>query len=114
MTYIGRDLKERIALLGLDSTTLASMPSLDEDLVNSIAENKLAYEDIDEFDLALLCNALHCEPSYFINGEVKSKDFLAKTIKQTDSLEVKKIKIKVRDFVNDFAFINKIAKEQRR
>ena len=52
MTYIGRDLKERIALLGLDSTTLASMPSLDEDLVISIAENKLAYEDIDEFDLA--------------------------------------------------------------
>lgn len=112
MTYIGRDLKERIALLGLDSTTLASMPSLDEDLVNSIAENKLAYEDIDEFDLSLLCNALHCEPSYFINGEVKSKDFLAKTITPTDSMAVKKIKMKIYNFVNDFAFVHEIEKER--
>lgn len=112
MTYIGRDLKERIVLLGLDSTTLAPMPFLDGDLVNSIAENKLAYEDIDEFDLALLCNALHCDPSYFINGEVKSKDFLAKAITPTDSMAVKKIKMKICNFVNDFAFVHEIEKER--
>ena len=69
MQYIGSELQDRMDLLGIEVSTLSEMTFMDEEVIDDIINNKLAYEDIDEFDLSLICNALHCDARYLVDGE---------------------------------------------
>lgn len=113
MQYIGSKLQDRISLLGIDVSTLSEMTFMDEEMLYSILKDKLAYEEIDEFDLSLICSALHCDALYFVDSKVRKKDLLISTMNRgKDSVKSKNVKAKIQDFVNDFAFINEIMLEE--
>lgn len=113
MQYIGSGLQDRMNLLGIDISTLATMTFIDEEVIDDIIHNKTAYEEIDEFDLSLICNALHCDTLYFVDEEVKNKDLLVSTMNRgRDSVKSKNVKVKIQDFMNDYIFVNEVLLEE--
>lgn len=113
MQYIGSGLQDRMKLLGIDISTLATMTFIDEEVIDDIIHNKTAYEEIDEFDLSLICNALHCDALYFVDDEVKNRDLLVSTMNRgRDSVKSKNVKVKIQDFMNDYIFVNEVLLEE--
>lgn len=113
MQYIGSELQDRMNLLGIDISTLSEMTFMDEEVISDIINNESAYEDIDEFDLSLICSALHCDAQYFIDGEVRNNDLLISTMNRgKDSIKSKNVKAKIQDFMNDYAFVNEVLLEE--
>lgn len=106
MRYIGNVLKERMNTLEIDATTLAEMVFMDEGTIKNIINNEIPYEMIEEFDIALICNVLHCDEQYFAYPNIH-EDFLTAIFNQEkDSTKSKKVKIKIHNFLNDFIFVN--------
>ena len=66
MQYIGSELQDRMNLLSIDVSTLSEITFMDEETISDIIENRISYEDVDEFDMSLICSALHCDAQYFI------------------------------------------------
>lgn len=86
---------------------------MNEEVIRDTINNRLAYEDIDEFDLALICDTLHCDPLYFVDGEMRNRDLLVLTMnKGTDTVKSKNAKTKIQDFMNDYAFVNGVLLEE--
>lgn len=113
MQYIGSELLDRMNLLGVDISTLSDMTFMDEDTITGIINNELAYEDIDAFDLSMICSALHCDSGYFIDSEIKNKDLLVSTMNRgKDTVKSKNVKAKIQDFMNDYAFVNEVLLEE--
>lgn len=113
MQYIGSELRNRMDLLGIDISTLSNMTFLDEAVISNIINDQFAFEEIDEFDLALICSALHCDTQYFVNDEVRKKDLLISTMNRgKDTIKSKNVKAKIQDFLNDYAFINEVLSEK--
>lgn len=106
MRYIGNVLKERMNTLEIDATTLAEMVFMDEGTIRNIINNEIPYEMIEKFDIALICNVLHCDEQYFAYPNIH-EDFLTVIFDQEkDSTKSKKVKIKIHNFLNDFIFVN--------
>lgn len=113
MRFIGRELYDRMKLLGIDISTLSELTFIDEEIIEKLINNKIAYEDIDEFDLSLISNALHCDDSYFINDEVRNRDLLVATMNRgKDTIKSRKVKAKIQDYLRDYAFLNEIILEE--
>ena len=113
MRYIGSELQDRMNLLGMSVSALSEVTFMDEDLINDIIADRIVYEDIDEFDMSLICSALHCDDRYFTDDEVRNKDLLVSTRNRgNDSVKSKNVKAKIQDFMNDFAFVNEILLEE--
>lgn len=113
MQYIGSELQDRMDLLGIDISTLSNITFLDEDVISDIINDKFSFEEIDEFDLTLICSALHCDTQYFVNDEVKNKDLLISTMNRgKDTVKSKNIKAKIQDYMNDYAFISGVLSEK--
>lgn len=113
MKYIGKELQNRMNLLGVDISTLAEITFMDEETISDIIENRVSYEDIDEFDMSLICSALHCDSQYFVDDKVRNKDLLISTMNRgKDSIKSKNVKAKIQDFMNDFAFVNEVMLEE--
>ena len=109
MQYIGSELQDRMNLLGIDVSTLSEITFMEEKVIYVIINNKMHYEDIEEFDLSLICSALHCAPLYFVDSEVKNKDLLISTINRgKDTVKSKNAKANIQDFMNDYVFVNKV------
>ena len=112
MQYIGSELQDRMNLLGIDVSTLSKMTFMDEEIISDIVNNKSAYEDIAEFDLSLICSALHCDAQYFVDGEVRNNDLLISTMNTgKDSIKSKNVKAKIQDFISDYDFVNEMTLE---
>ncbi|CUP52635.1 Uncharacterised protein [Anaerostipes hadrus] len=112
MRYIDNALKRRMDMLEIDAATLAEMSFVDEEIIRKIIENKIPYEKIDKFNMALICNLLHCDEQYFAHPNIHN-DFLDRVFdKEKDSNASKKTKIRIQDFLNDFMFINGVVSEK--
>ena len=112
MQYIGSELQDRMNLLGIGISTLSEMTFMDEEVIRGIINNELAYEEIDEFDLSLICSALHCDIQYFIDEEIKNRDLVISTMNRgKDSLKSKNVKAKIHEYMNDYAFLNEMLLE---
>lgn len=101
MTYIGTLLSDRMAIFGLTVMDLEEKSFVDKDLIETILNNQIPLEEIDDFDLDLICSVLHCTPEFFSDPEVRSRDLLFGT---TDTC-ARNVKAKIQDFMNDFAFL---------
>ena len=113
MQYIGSELQDRMNLLGIDVSTLSEITFIDEEIINGIINNESAYEEIDEFDLSLICSALHCDAQYFIDDDIKNCDLLISTMNRgKDSVKSRNVKAKIQDFMNDYAFVNEVLLEE--
>lgn len=113
MQYFGSELQDRMNLLGIDISTLSEITFIDEEVIRGIINNESAYEEIDEFDLSLICSALHCDVQYFINDDVRNCDLLISTMNRgKDSVKSRNVKAKIQDFMNDLAFVNEVLLEE--
>ena len=109
MKYIGNELRKRMNIFNMDCSTLSKESFVDEDVIKKLIANKLTYEEIDTFDLELLCNSLHCDTRYFIDNDVKRRDLVFSTTnKAKDTLVSIKVKAKIQDFLNDYIFMKNI------
>lgn len=109
---IGSLLSERMKLLNINIETLAHNTFIDDNVINSIINDEKSLDDIDEFDLALISDALHCSENYFTDENVRKNDFLTATMNRgTDSQKSIKIKSKISDYMNDFVFLSEIYNE---
>lgn len=114
MRYIGNTLKRRMDMLEINAATLAEMTFMDECLIRNIINNKIPYEKIDKFDMALICNLLHCDEQYFAHPNIHN-DFLDRVFdKEKDSHTSMKVKIKIRDFLSDFMFVNEVLSDEQK
>lgn len=113
MLYIGRFVQDRMDLLGLTADSLAEEAFLEKLDVENIINDNVAFENIDEFDLSLISNVLHCKPEFFINESIRKKDLLMATMNRgNDTEKSMNVKAKVQDFMNDFTFIDRILSEE--
>ena len=100
-------------LLNINVSTLSQITFIDKETIRDIIGNRLSYKDVDEFDMQLICSALHCDTQYFIDNEVKNKDLLISTMNnKKDSFKSRNIKAKIQDFMKDFVFVNDILLEK--
>lgn len=112
MCYIGGELQNRMNLLGIATEDLASKAFMDVDSINGIINNEVAFEEIDEFDLSLICSVLHCQPEYFYDEKVRNRDLLVSTMNRgKDNNKSMNVKAKLQDFISDFAFLNEVLGE---
>lgn len=101
MTYIGTLLSERMAIFDLTAEDLEEKSFVDKDLIEMILNDQIPLEEIDDFDLDLMCSVLHCTPKFFSNPEVRSRDLLF----SSSDTSARNVKAKIQDFMNDFAFL---------
>lgn len=106
MKYIGKRLKKRMKLMDVSVDMLSEDSFVDKDLIKNILKNKVSLNDIDEFDLALICSALHCDIAYFTEGK---DDFLSLSVNRGLSMKPVKVMAKIQDFMNDRDFINSLS-----
>lgn len=112
MLYIGEDVKNRMNLLDLTVDEVADKAFMEKGAVDAIIQNKVALEEIDEFDLSLLCGVLHCKTEFFTDEAVKRKDLLLASMNRgLDNEKSRKVKAKIQDFMNDFAFVTDVLSE---
>lgn len=114
MHYIGNELQKRMDLLGIDVSTLSKTSFVSKNMIENIINDKIAYEEIDEFDLSLICNVLHCNIKYFADSKVRKQDLLIQTMDgNMDSIKSKSVKAKIQDFMNDYVFVSKTLVEEQ-
>lgn len=112
MLFIGSEVKARMDSLGLTVETLASKSFFELEDVKTIIDNKIALEDIDEYDFQLLCSVLHCKPEFFKDPSIREKDLLVATMNRgTDNKKSIAVKVKIQDFMNDFVLVNEVLAE---
>lgn len=112
MLYIGKDMQTRMDLLGLTADEVADKAFMEKEKVDAIIQNKIALEEIDEFDMALICGVLHCEEAFFKDPAVREKDLLMASVNRgSDTEKSMKVKAKIEDYMRDFAFVSDILSE---
>lgn len=112
MLYIGKDVQDRMKLLGLTADEVADKAFVDKEQIDAIVQNQIALEEIDEFDLSLICGVLHCTPEFFQDTVTKSNDLLVASMNRgLDNENSMKIKAKIQDFMRDFTFVEDILSE---
>lgn len=112
MLYIGKAMQDRMNILGLTADEVAERAFVGKETVDAIIENKIALEEIDEFDMSLICSVLHCKPEYFADANMKEKDLLMASMNRgLDNKKSMEVKARIQDFMTDFAFIKDILSE---
>jgi hypothetical protein len=110
VNYIGADFKARMDLFNYNISSLSEKSFVEEDIIQAILDNNISYDEIDEFDLNLLCSLLHCRPEYFINEKIRNNDLLIGSKNRgVDNDKSRDVKAKIQDFVNDFIFLQGFA-----
>lgn len=112
MLYIGKDMQDRMNLLSLTVDEVADKVFMEKENIDAIIQNKIALEEIDEFDMSLICSVLHCSTEFFIDADAKEKDLLVASMNRgLDNEKSMKVKAKIQDFMSDFAFATSILSE---
>lgn len=111
MQHIRNELQDRMDLFGIDISTLSNMAFVDETIIRDMLNENVMPEDMDEFDLSLICNALHCDIQYFTDDETRKKDLLVSSANKKDTIKSNYVKAKLQDFMTDYAFIDSILSE---
>lgn len=112
MQSIGREVQVRMESLGLDAEELADKSFLELKDVQSIINGEKNVNEIDEFELSLICSVLHCKPEYFFDPSIREKDLLLSSMNRgNDDIKSKDAKIRIQDFINDFTFVSEVLAE---
>lgn len=99
--YIGTTLQTRMKKLGLTTQDISHEIWQPPAYIQIILDNKIAYEDIDEFDINLLCAVLHCEPELFTDPDYHD---MISDMPDMPSHIMSKI-ADVQSYINTFAFL---------
>ena len=113
MLYIGEDVKNRMNILGLTADEVAEKAFMEKEDIDAIINNKIALDQIDEFDMSLISSILHCKKEFFLSEDIKEKDLLLASMNRGfDNEKSMNVKEKIQDFMADYAFIMEILSEE--
>lgn len=107
---IGKLLKDRMDLLDMSMDTLIDATYIDEDILQNLYDNKIDFEDLDEYDQETLTNALFCSKNYFTDERERKFDIVMCSLNrgnEQDNIAIK-TKCRLQRFVNDFLFVNEL------
>lgn len=99
--YIGTTLQTRMKKLGLTTQDISHEIWQPPAYIQIILDNKIAYEDIDAFDINLLCAVLHCEPKLFTDPDYHD---MISDMSDMPSHIMSKI-AEVQSYIDTFAFL---------
>lgn len=99
--YIGTVLQTRMKKLGLTTHDISHEIWQPPAYIQMILDNKVAYEDIDEFDINLLCTVLHCEHGLFTDPDYHD---IVSDMPDMPSRTMSKI-AEVQSYIDTFAFL---------
>lgn len=104
--FIGDIVIERMNLFGYTQQMLAENTMFDIKFVEDIISNKIPVENLDEFDLEVLSNALFCDIDYFVDQKTRQKDvvFCSKN-RGTDTTKSNLAKAKIQNYMKDLISI---------
>ena len=106
-------IKERMELLDMDINSLSDKSFMDINTLESIIEEKISLEDVDEFDLNMIASALYCTSEYFFNSDVRERDIITNSLNRgANNTKSIIMKGKIQNFVRDFVFIQAIIDER--
>lgn len=112
MLYIGEDMQNRMNLLELTADEVADKAFMEKEEIDAIIQNRTALEEIDEFDMSLICGVLHCKPEFFTDTDIREKDLLSAFMNRgLDNGKSMNVKAKIQDFMSDFAFVTDVLSE---
>lgn len=114
MHYIGKQLQERMYLLGNTVQELAEMAYISEETLQDLLCDRVPCEAIGEYQLSLVCSALHCSPEYFWDEGTRDGDLLVSTKSRNDSVKSMNEKARLQDYVNDYAFLEEVLSEEEK
>lgn len=104
--FIGSVLKERMDMLGLTDDMLIENTLLEETFVKDVLNDRIEFNDIEEFDVEILSNALYCDVKYFDNEAIRSRDvvFCSKN-RGVDTVKSNLAKAQIQRYMKDMCWI---------
>ena len=107
---IGKLLRERMKLLNITLENLYKTTYIDKEILEQLYNNKMEYDELDEYDKEILSNALFCSKDYFINRKERKYDIVTCFLNRGNKQDNKAIKTKciLQRFVKDFIFIDEL------
>lgn len=108
MSKLNKNIKKRMKILNISANQLAEMTFMNKTDIQAILSGKTDIHDIDEFDLALICSALHCTEEMLLNN---SKQDLLSNPHKSDTPRSIQIKARMQDFLHDFACLSDVISE---
>ena len=104
--YIGETVLARMNLLGFSTEMLAEKTMFDTELIDSIINNHMSLDDIDEFDLEVLSNALYCATNYFVDSVARSRDVVFCSMNRgDDTIKSNLAKAKIQSYMRDLTML---------
>ncbi|WP_270303450.1 hypothetical protein [Terrisporobacter petrolearius] len=108
---IGNILKERMDYFGITKDRLCDEALVDSRELDSILNNSICYNDIDELTLEFISQVVYCKPEYFIDETIRQSDIVKGSYNRGDSTyKSNKIKGILQSFVDDLAFLTDLDK----
>lgn len=109
--FVGELVLERMQALGLDVQTLSKNSLVDEAVISQVISNTSSIDDLDEFDLDMICGVLYCSSDYFYSEEARRKDIISGSFNRGDDTpKSMKVKGNIQSFVNDFILMQDMMK----
>ena len=106
-------LKSRMELLDITTKELADTVFMTTSEVKNILDGIVGYDDLDSFDISLLCSALYCSDDYFENKETRDKDMLNNLIATSDTLKIIEVKKRISSYLYNMGFIKSVDQKGR-
>lgn len=108
--FIGDRMIELMGFLGYSVEDVARRSFVDKTTIEGISKNEISVEEIDNFELALICSTLHCDEDYFLKGKTESS-FMPFVDKRLDTPKSISVKAQVYDYMQDFSFVKETLAE---
>lgn len=104
--HFAKNIRKRMKTFGITTDQLSELTFMQKEDIQDIIKGHIKPEQIDEFDLALICSALHCTEEMLM-----SKTNLLHKPHKSDTKKSIRVKAHIQEFINDMAFLHNILSE---
>jgi hypothetical protein len=112
---MGSLLIKRMSDMGVSAELLAQETLMEIDDIRDIMEDRIDFEQIDEFDRGLISVVLLCNPDYFLDENVRNRDIVNASLNRGNSdFRTNMIKAIVQQCTDDLLFLQSISSKLRR
>lgn len=106
---IGEILYDRMSVFNLDANALAEISFVDDTIINNLLSDTMLFEELDDFDKEMICNALYCDKEYFVNEQIRKRDIISSSLNRGgDTPQSILVKGRIQSFLSDYIFIKDI------
>ena len=108
--YFGSVLNERLQMFGFTPDSFSNDVLMDQEYIKKIIKDEISFEEIVDFDIQVISNALFCEPEYFVDESARKKDVVFNSSNRgNNSAKSNLAKAKLQLYMKDFRFVEQCA-----